>query len=81
VSEENERFGSDVVKNTFKFLLGKEAHDDDSILVVEEGRHCDLTLFQMLGSNFQMKSLSAASFTACETPVLICSKNMELSKM
>ena len=37
--EENERLRSDLVKNTFNFLLGKEAHDDDLIVVVEEGRH------------------------------------------
>ena len=34
----NEQLGDDVVRNTLGFLLGKEAHDDDLILVVEEGR-------------------------------------------
>lgn len=33
----NERPGADVVKSTFNFLLGREAHEDDLILVVEEG--------------------------------------------
>lgn len=27
----------DVVKNTFSFLLGKEVHDDDLVLIVDEG--------------------------------------------
>ena len=31
------RPGADIVRNIFSFLLGKEAHDDDLILVVEEG--------------------------------------------
>lgn len=33
----DERPGADVVSNIFNFLHGKEAHDDDLILVVEEG--------------------------------------------
>jgi hypothetical protein len=33
----SERPGADIVKNTFNFLLGREAHEDDLILVVEEG--------------------------------------------
>ena len=33
----SERPGADVVQNTLNFLLGREAHDDDLILVVEEG--------------------------------------------
>jgi hypothetical protein len=32
----SERPGADAVKNIFSFLLGKEAHEDDLILVVEE---------------------------------------------
>lgn len=35
--ENNERPGMEVVKNTYSFLLGKEAHDEDLILIVEEG--------------------------------------------
>jgi hypothetical protein len=35
----NIRPGADVVRNIFSFLLGKEAHDDDLILIVEEGIH------------------------------------------
>jgi len=31
------RPGADVVRNVFSFLLGKEAHDDDLILIVGEG--------------------------------------------
>ncbi len=33
----NERPGADAVSNIFAFLHGKEVHDDDLILVVEEG--------------------------------------------
>lgn len=33
----NERPGVGVVKNTFHFLLGREAHKDDLILVIEQG--------------------------------------------
>jgi hypothetical protein len=32
------RPGADVVKNIFTFLYGKEAHDNDLILIVEEGK-------------------------------------------
>lgn len=35
--EHDERPGADIVSNIFNFLYGKEAHDDDLILVVEEG--------------------------------------------
>jgi hypothetical protein len=35
----NNRPGADVVRRTFSFLLGKEVHDDDLLLVLEEGRH------------------------------------------
>jgi hypothetical protein len=50
----SERPGADVVKNAFSFLLGKEAHEDDLILVVEEGmlqgpvRNADLTFSRCL---------------------------------
>jgi hypothetical protein len=33
----SERPGADILQNMFDFLLGREAHDDDLILVVEEG--------------------------------------------
>lgn len=36
---EEKRPGSDVVGNIYNFLLGKEAHDDDLILLVDEGMH------------------------------------------
>ncbi len=32
-----ERPGMDVVRDTFSFLIGKEVHDDDLVLVVEGG--------------------------------------------
>ncbi|KAH7346791.1 hypothetical protein BKA65DRAFT_595231 [Rhexocercosporidium sp. MPI-PUGE-AT-0058] len=41
-SPDSERPGLDVVKNIFSFLLGKEVHDDDLVLIVDEG-----TIFQL----------------------------------
>jgi hypothetical protein len=38
-TEGNNRAGADVVRRTFNFLLGKEVHDDDLMLVLEDGRH------------------------------------------
>lgn len=40
----DERPGADVVKSIFTFLHGKEAHDNDLILVVEEGNDQELSL-------------------------------------
>ncbi|KAH6713544.1 hypothetical protein BKA61DRAFT_436308, partial [Leptodontidium sp. MPI-SDFR-AT-0119] len=44
-SPDSERPGMDVVKNTFSFLLGKEVHDDDLVLIVDED-----TIFQLPAS-------------------------------
>ncbi|KAG4441607.1 hypothetical protein IFR05_002891 [Cadophora sp. M221] len=41
-SPDSERPGMDVVKNTFSFLLGKEVHDGDLILIIDED-----TIFQL----------------------------------
>jgi len=38
-TEGNNRAGVGVVRRTFSFLLGKEVHDDDLILVLEDGTH------------------------------------------
>jgi hypothetical protein len=38
-TEGNNRAGADVMRRTFSFLLGKEVHDDDLVLVLEDGRH------------------------------------------
>lgn len=47
-SADMERPGRDVVKNTFGFLHGREAHDDDLVLLVEEGLSSKAQLFVML---------------------------------
>ncbi len=39
IDRTDERPGVDLVKNTFKFLTGREAHDDDLLLIVEEGMY------------------------------------------
>jgi len=57
------RPGADIVRNIFSFLLGKEAHGDDLILVVEEGiaHHSNIehlsNVEQTVGFNFQQRSL------------------------
>jgi hypothetical protein len=37
--ESNERPGMEVTKNTYSFLLGKEARDEDLVLIIEEGKY------------------------------------------
>jgi hypothetical protein len=37
ISGRSQQFGGDLVINTYKFLCSKEAHDNDLILIVEEG--------------------------------------------
>ena len=37
-TEEEKRPGADVIRNTYKFFQGNEAHNDDMILIVEEGK-------------------------------------------
>lgn len=53
-SEDSGRPGMDIVKRTFGFLHGKEAHDDDLVLVVEEGStiHCTLRSTTVIADNF-----------------------------
>ncbi|RDW68372.1 hypothetical protein BP5796_09029 [Coleophoma crateriformis] len=46
--------GDELVKNVFKFLIGKEVRDDDLVLIMEEGTlfqlHAEVTLSRFLGS-------------------------------
>jgi hypothetical protein len=45
--EEGEHLGYDVVKKTLNFLQGKEAHEHDLVLIIEEGE--TLKPYQSLG--------------------------------